>query len=411
MEFIRNYLLNLGLSSEIVSFVMLLLLLILIFVVKIIVDKIIIDILKSIVGRGKSIGKFILQRKVIYRVSHIVPALVILFFTSSFPEYEGAIFIGLNIYFTLIGLFIIFSILDVLEDIYNTKVISKDKPIRGFIQVSKIIFSIASIITIISSLIGQSPIYILSGLGAATAILLIVFKDSLLGLVAGIQISTNDMLRIGDWIEMPKYGADGDVIEISLNTVKVKNWDMTITTIPAYALISDSFKNWRGMSESGGRRIMREILIDINSVSFVSPQLLEKMKKVQVLKNFIHEKEKEIDSYNKKNNIDTTLSINGRRLTNLGIFRAYIYHYLENNSHIHNDMIKMVRQMPSNSKGVPLQVYAFTNDIKWVNFESVQSDIFDHLFAVISEFDLRVYQEPTGHDFKQFFDKNNVNNK
>lgn len=405
VEFIRQYLLNLGFSSDIVSFIMLILLIIIIFIVKVIVDKILVDILKSIVGRGRSIGKFILQRKVIYRISHVFPALVILFFVNSFPEYESGILIGLNIYFTLIGLFIIFSVLDVLEDIYNTKIISKDKPIRGFMQVIKIIFTIATLIVIISNLLGQSPIYILSGLGAATAILLIVFKDSLLGLVAGIQISTNDMLRIGDWIEMPKYGADGDVIEISLNTVKVRNWDMTITTIPAYALISDSFKNWRGMSESGGRRIMRDIIVDINSISFVDTDLLEKMKKVHVLKEFIKEREKEIDSHNKKNNVDTTISINGRRLTNIGIFRAYIYYYLENHPQVHKEMIKMVRQMPSNSKGVPLQVYCFTNDIKWTHFESIQADIFDHLFAVISEFNLRVYQEPTGYDFNNHFSK------
>ncbi|MFT4244559.1 MAG: mechanosensitive ion channel family protein [Candidatus Woesearchaeota archaeon] len=405
VEFIRQNLLDYGFSADIVSFIMLILLIIIIFIVKIIVDKIIVSKLKSIVGRGKSVGKFILQRKVIYKTSHLFPALVILFFVDSFPEYQSAILVALNVYFTLIGLFIIFSVLDVLEDIYNTKVIAKDKPIRGFVQVAKILFTTATLIIIISNLLGQSPIYILSGLGAATAILLIVFKDSLLGLVAGIQISTNNMLRIGDWIEMPKYGADGDVIEISLNTVKVRNWDMTITTIPAYALISDSFKNWRGMSESGGRRIIRDIIVDINSVSFVDSHLLEKMKKVHVLKEFIKEREREIDSHNKKNNIDTTISINGRRLTNLGVFRAYIYYYLENHPQVHKEMIKMVRQMPSNSKGVPLQVYCFTNDIKWTHFESIQSDIFDHLFAVISEFNLRVYQEPSGYDFNNHFNK------
>ena len=404
MQIIRTYLLSLGINEQIVSTILFILLLISIFVVKWIFDEILIKIIKSILGyKSKTIGRFIIKRHVVNRFSHIIPAIVILFFTSSFPDYEKIIIAGLNIYFVLIGLFIIFSIFDVLEDIYNTKTIAKNKPIRGFIQVVKIILSLGGLVIIISNLIGQSPIFILSGFGAATAVLLLVFRDSILGFVAGIQITTNDMLRIGDWIEMPKYGADGDVIEISLNTVKVQNWDRTITTIPAYALISDSFKNWRGMSESGGRRIKRALYIDVNSVSFVTYETLNKLKKVHVLKNFIEQREKEIEDYNKNNNIDTTVIINGRRLTNIGIFRAYVEHYINNNPNIHKEMISMVRQLPSTPKGVPLEIYAFSNDIAWVNFEKIQSDLFDHLFAVIKEFDLKIYQEPSGSDFKEVF--------
>lgn len=407
MQFIRDYLFSIGFNSEIVSFIIFLLLIIGIYIAKLIVDNIIIKILKSVVSkRGKTIGQFIIKRHVLNRVSHILPAFVILFFAGSFPDYESMIMAGLNIYFVLIGLFIVFSILDVLEDIYNTRIDSKDKPIRGLIQVIKIVISIAGVVIIISNMIGRSPLFILSGLGAATAVLLIVFRDSLLGLVAGIQITTNDLLRIGDWIEMPKYDANGDVLEISLNTVKVKNFDGTITTIPAYALISDSFKNWRGMQEQGGRRIMRSLFIDVNSVSFITYRTLNKLKKVHVLKDFIEEKQKEISEYNKKNKIDTTVVINGRRLTNIGVFRAYIEHYLKNNPKIHNDMLMMVRQLPSSSKGIPLEVYAFSNDISWANYEKLQSDIFDHLFAVIQEFDLKIFQEPSGLDFKNSFLKN-----
>ncbi|MFA7576744.1 MAG: mechanosensitive ion channel domain-containing protein, partial [Candidatus Muiribacteriota bacterium] len=241
---------------------------------------------------------------------------------------------------------------------------------------------------------------LLSGIGAMSAILMLVFKDSILGLAASFQLSANNMVNIGDWIEMPKYGADGDVIEITLQTIKVKNWDNTITTIPIYAMVSDSFKNWRGMSESGGRRIKRAINIDMISIKFATPEAIEKFSKMHYLKDYITAKKEEIDKYNKDNNIDTSSPVNGRRITNIGTFRVYIKNYLAANPHIHKNLISMVRQLPPTEQGLPIEIYCFTNDTAWVNYEAIQADIFDHLLSVIEEFDLRVYQLPSGADIR-----------
>jgi miniconductance mechanosensitive channel len=232
-------------------------------------------------------------------------------------------------------------------------------------------------------------------------VLLLIFKDPILGLVAGIQLSANDMLAVGDWLEMPKFGADGDVIDISLTTVKVRNWDKTITTIPAYALISDSFKNWRGMTESGGRRIKRAVHIDATSVRFLDEDDLKRLRRAQLLADYIEHKVRDIEAYNKENQIDPESPVNGRRLTNLGTFRAYLTAYLRAHKGIHKDMTLMVRQLSPGADGVPLEIYAFSNDTAWVNFEGIQADIFDHIFAVIPEFGLRIHQSPTGYDMQQ----------
>jgi miniconductance mechanosensitive channel len=263
------------------------------------------------------------------------------------------------------------------------------------LQGSKIVVGIIAAILIFSFLLDKSPIYLLTGLGAATAILMLIFKDTIMNFVGGVQVTANDLVQIGDWIEMPKYGADGDVIDISLNTVKVQNFDRTITTIPTYALVSDSFKNWRGMIQTGGRRIMRSVTIDLKSIKFCDNEMIDRFEGIKYLQEYIKTKRVEIDDYNKKNNIDNTNIVNGRRLTNIGTFRAYIENYLANHPNIHRDMIFMVRQLQADEKGVPLQIYAFTNDVAWKNFEKIQSDIFDHIFAVIPFFDLKVFQFPT----------------
>mgnify|MGYP001425909292 FL=1 len=233
---------------------------------------------------------------------------------------------------------------------------------------------------------------------------MVIFKDSLLGLVAGVQLTTNDMVRVGDWIEMPKYHADGDVIEISLHTVKVRNWDRTITTIPSYALISDSFKNWRGMHSSGGRRIKRAIHIDTSSIRFCTEEMIEKFRKIHLLTDYINRKEKEIEEYNEKNGIDRSVLVNGRRMTNIGCFRAYVENYLKHHPHIHKEMTLMVRQLAPGEHGLPLEIYAFTAGTQWTFYESVQADIFDHIFAVAPEFGLRVFQNPTGYDLQRLLD-------
>lgn len=281
----------------------------------------------------------------------------------------------------------------------------RNKPLSSYSQVVKILLYIMGFILVLSVLLGKSPIYFLSAFGAMTAILLLVFKDTILGLVASVQISVNDMVRIGDWVEMPKFNADGDVIDINLNTVKVQNWDKTITTIPTYYFITDSFKNWRGMQQSGGRRIKRSIHIDAHSVKLVNPELREKFKKTQLIKDYIEERQKEIENFNKENNIDTSTLINGRRMTNIGVFRKYIEAYLKSHPRIKQDMTVMVRQLASDNKGIPMEIYCFTNTIAWVEYESIQSDIFDHLYATAIYFELNIFQEPGGKDFAMAISK------
>lgn len=294
----------------------------------------------------------------------------------------------------------VMSSLNIVERIYGRYEISRKVPLKSFIQVFKVIFSVVGIIMIVSSVIGKSPVFVLSGLGAATAILMLVFRDSILGLVAGIQLSANQMVSVGDWIEMPKFGADGEVTEVALTTVKVCNWDKTITTVPTYALISDSFKNWRGMSDSGVRRIKRSINLDLQSVHPLNEQELEKMEHIHLLADYLKEKKLEIVAWNTERNVGSQERINARALTNVGTFRAYVVAYLKNHPKIAQDQTILVRHLTPSDKGLPIEVYAFSNDNAWVNFEDIQSDIFDHLMAVIPEFGLKVYQSPTGSDLK-----------
>jgi miniconductance mechanosensitive channel len=241
--------------------------------------------------------------------------------------------------------------------------------------------------------------YFLSGLGALTAVLLLVFKDTILGFVAGIQLSANKMVAVGDWIEMPKYGADGDVIDVALTTVKVQNFDKTITTIPAYALISDSFKNWRGMFQSGGRRIKRAVHIDMQTVMFCNEEMLARFAKIQYISEYIQRKKEELEKHNAKHQVDNSNLVNGRRMTNVGTFRAYVTEYLKNHPKIHRELTFLVRQLAPGESGLPIEIYVFTNDTEWAHYEAIQADIFDHILAVLPEFDLRVFQNPSGMDF------------
>lgn len=294
----------------------------------------------------------------------------------------------------------LFALLNFLEDIFKTESSKRNIPIRGVFQSIKLIAAFTTFIFVVSLLIGKSPVILFSGLGAMTAVLLLVFKDAILGFVAGIQLSANEMLALGDWLEMPKYGADGSVIDISLTTVKVRNWDNTITTIPAYALIADSFKNWRGMSEAGGRRIKRAIFIDATSVKFLQPEDIVRLRRAALLSDYIERKIAEIDAENQQAGIDLSSLVNGRRLTNLGTFRAYLSVYLRQHKSIHPNMTQIVRQLAPEPTGIPLEIYAFSKDTAWVNYETIQSDIFDHVFAILHEFGLRVYQAPSGYDMQ-----------
>ncbi|HEY9031277.1 MAG TPA: mechanosensitive ion channel family protein [Kangiella sp.] len=300
----------------------------------------------------------------------------------------------------LFALLTIFSFLDALYLMGQRKTETRALPLKGIFQSIKIVSVLIIGIFVISILVGKSPLLILSGLGAMTAVVMLVFKDPILGLVAGIQLSANNMLEVGDWLEMPEFGADGDVIEIALTTVKVRNWDKTITTVPTYALISNSFKNWRGMIEAGGRRIKRSVLIDSTSVEFMSDEVIQRLNHSKLLAPYLQQKLEEVNQYNKENGLDMSFRINGRRLTNLGTFRAYLLSYLKSHPQIHQELTLMVRQLEASANGIPLEVYVFTKTTEWAAYEGIQSDIFDHIFAVLPEFGLRVHQTPTGHDVR-----------
>lgn len=277
---------------------------------------------------------------------------------------------------------------------------ARNVPIKGFLQVIRLAYYLVAGLLVASLIVGKAPIYLLSGLGALTAVMMLIFKDPILGFVAGIQLTTNRMVAIGDWIEMPNYGADGDVIDVALTTVKVQNWDKTVTSIPTYALISESFKNWRGMAESGGRRIKRSVSLDMTSIGFCTEEMLTRFSHIQYIQEYLDRKRTEIAEHNKTHNVDNASLVNGRRLTNVGTFRAYVIAYLRNHPMINQDMTFLVRQLPPGPTGLPIEIYVFSADKVWANYEAIQADIFDHILAILPEFDLRVFQEPTGADWR-----------
>lgn len=318
---------------------------------------------------------------------------------STLREFLSSVTLLWVILFVMLALF---SLIDAFAYFARENKRTKNLPIKGFLQAIKLFIALVAIIFMVAVVIGRSPMLIVSGLGAMTAVLMLVFKDPIMGFVAGIQLSVNDMLHIGDWLDMPSYGADGDVIEIGLTTVKVQNWDKTITTIPTYALISDSFKNWQGMTASGGRRIKRAINLDVNSIKFLDEALMARLNKAKLLAPYLNEKASEIEAHNQKEQLDLELKINGRRLTNIGTFRAYLVNYLKNHPHIHQDMTLLVRQLAAEDKGVPMQIYAFTNTTEWAKYEQIQSDVFDHIYAVVDAFDLRIHQALGGADVRQW---------
>ena len=342
------------------------------------------------------------ENRLLLRITLFVPALIIyLFLTELFSGYPQAQAVSagiVNIYFIIVGTLVLDAFINTLHDIYQSFQVSAEIPLKGFSQVLKIFLYGTALILVVSVILDRSPLYLLSGLGALTAVLMLIFKDPILGFTAGLQLISNRMLKNGDWIEMPKYGADGDVADITLTTVKVRNWDNTITTIPTYALINDSFKNWRGMQESRGRRIKRAIHIDMNSIRFCSPAMLERFASMRYIAGYLEQKNRELAQYNADLGEQAQDPANTRRLTNIGTFRAYAVAYLQNHPLINTEMTLMVRQLAPTSQGLPLEVYAFCRDKTWVNYEKVQADIFDHLLAIAGEFDLRVYQYPAGTD-------------
>jgi miniconductance mechanosensitive channel len=282
--------------------------------------------------------------------------------------------------------------------IYAATPVAKERPLKGFVQLVQIVVWIFGGVLIISAVLDRSPLLLLSGFGAMTAIVLLVFKDTNLSLVASVQLTAQDMVRVGDWIEMPQFGADGDVVDVQLHTVKVQNWDKTITTIPTHRLITDSFKNWRGMSQSGARRIKRAIYIDVSTIRMQTEDEVEHFTRFALLKGYIKDKEQELADYNAGLVTEVDAEVNRRRLTNIGTFRAYAYNYLKNHPKVHKGMTLIVRQLGPGPEGLPLEIYCFTNTTEWAEYEDIQSDIFDHLLAIVPEFGLRLYQKPAGTD-------------
>lgn len=348
------------------------------------------------------LDNLVVENKVFDRLALVVPVLIIQFsipiVLPQYPQVEAITRQVVTIIFIIAAVMVIGSLVNALRAIYQTFKVSKDIPLTGFVQVIKIAIYFVSAVLIISVIFNRTPVYFFSGLGAMTAVLMLIFKDPILGFVAGIQLISNRMLKHGDWIEMPKYGADGDVLEISLTTVKVRNWDKTITTIPTYALITDSFKNWRGMQESQGRRIKRSIIIDMSTIRFCTPEMLERFSQIRFISDYMQRKNQEIEAHNADLGVPAEDTVNARCLTNIGTFRAYVKAYLQNHSMIHTGMTFLVRQLAPTENGLPLQIYVFCRDKTWANYEAVQSDIFDHLLAIIPEFDLRVFQQPSGND-------------
>ena len=337
----------------------------------------------------------LLEQKVFNKLPYLIPLIFLYSLRDVVPFFKSVD----RFLIALIALIILISLnalINAINDVYRKSKFAEKLNIKSYAQVVKLILNSVGIIIIAALLAGKSPIYFLSGLGALTAVLILVFKDTILSLVSSVQISSNDLFKIGDWIEAPQFGADGNVIDIALHSVKVQNWDKTICVVPTNQLINSSFKNWRGMSESGGRRIKRSIKINMKSIKFCSDSMIEKFKTIYLLKDYMEEKLKEINVHNIDKKIDEADVVNRRSLTNVGTFRAYIKFYLKNNAKIHNDMTFLVRQLAPQSDGLPIEIYVFSNDTNWVNYEAIQSDIFDHLLAILPEFDLEVFQNLTG---------------
>ncbi|WP_407919323.1 mechanosensitive ion channel family protein [Croceicoccus estronivorus] len=339
------------------------------------------------------------------RLANVIPALIVahgIVFVPYLPE--GAIAVIRNVARACIVLSVAFALsggLNYVNELYQRRPEARSRPIKGYIQVLKIVLFGGATILIIATLMEQSPLLLLSGLGAMAAVLMLVFKDTILSLVASVQLGSNDMLRVGDWIEMPQLNADGDVVDIALHTVKVQNWDKTITTIPTHRLIAESYKNWRGMQESGGRRIKRSLLIDQNSVRFLQPDEIQRVRRFRLLDDYVARKDEEIRRWNDNALGDEGDPVNARRLTNVGTFRAYVFAYLQAHDQIRDDMTLLVRQLTPTSQGLPLEIYCFTSTVAWDEYEAIQADIFDHLLAIMPEFGLRIFQEPSGLDLHE----------
>lgn len=410
---LKELLLNWGLSEQNASITKSLIIVSLILIVAylsyFIANKIIFRVVHKLITKTKNTwDDIVFQPKIFKRLSHLVPAIIIYYFAEiglvNFPGTASIIQSIAYIYMIFAGMLVLDTFLTNLHSAYLTLPISNERPIKGYIQSVKIISYAVGIIFILSVLIGKSPGALFASLGAIAAILILVFKDTILGFVSSIQLSANQMVKPGDWISMPTRNADGTVMEITLNTVKVQNWDKTISTIPTYALISESFQNWKGMEESKGRRIARSVYIDVKSIRFCDDAMLNKFKKIKLIRDYIEQKQNEIEKHNKELGVDDNDKVSRRNLTNVGVFRKYMEIYLEKNPKIHDNKppyLILVRHFQPTDKGLPIQIYCFSKDQAWADFEQVQADIFDHILAVVPEFELNIFQTPSGNDVRQ----------
>lgn len=412
-EFLENmeqWLLGLGMNADFAQFskvaISLVAVILLAFIAKLIVQEILLVTVEKLAKKTENVwDDSLVERKVFQKLSRIAQAFVVIFtieialsdYSLSISQFIEKICV---LYIVFVLVLVLSALLDALHDIYLTTQTAQIRPIKGYVQLVKIIIFLLGAVVLVSIMIEKNPLNLLVGMGASAALLMLVFKDTILGFVASVQVSANNMVKPGDWIQMPGRNADGTVLDISLNTVKVQNWDRTISTIPTYALVSESFTNWKGMQESDGRRIKRSLYIDMRSVQFCSPELIEKLKTIHYLKEYIEQRSLEIDAFNKTMQMDTSMPVNGRRMTNLGVFRKYVELYLRNNPNINTNATLIVRQLQPTDKGIPLEIYCFSMEKSWELYEIIQSDLFDHILAVVPHFELRLFQNPSGDDFK-----------
>ena len=371
----------------------------------VIANRILLRLVKVAARRTKTTwDDALLEARLFSRLSHLLPALIVYVAApvvlDAYPRIAAATAAAALVYVALVGMAVFDSLLKGGERIYQSFAVSRSFEIRTIVQIMRVVVYFVGGVTVLATLLGKSPLVFFSGLGAFTAVLLLIFKDTILGFVAGIQLTANNMVRCGDWIEMPEHDADGTVLDVSLTTVKVQNWDKTITTIPTYALVAEPFKNWRGMEESEGRRIKRAVHLDVTSIKFCDGEMIERFKKIQSISDYVERKLEEVSAYNRERQIDESLMVNGRHLTNVGTFRAYLEHYLRNHAKVHPDMTFLVRQLDPTEHGLPIEIYVFSTDQAWANYEAIQADIFDHVLAVLPLFDLRPFQAPTGSDVR-----------
>lgn len=397
-------LIDFGVSEEVAAYlnmlVLLVGLLIIIFLIDIVIRKLLISAFNQFAKRSKTnFDDLLVSNKAPRNIAHIIPLLIAIEFVpdvfTDFYNFEIIVEKILKVFAIVLTLWIARSLLHTVRDYLKTLPRLKDKPIESYIQVFMIFAWLAGVMSAIAIITGIPFLKFLTGLGAISAVIILVFKDTILGFVASIQVSINDMLRIGDWITFEKYGADGDVIEITLATVKVQNWDKTITTIPTYALISDSFKNWRGMTSSGGRRIKRAVNIKQHSIKCLSEADIESLKKIELIRSYLEKRQQDITEFNTSHNINKSMPLNGRNLTNVGVFRKYVQTYIERHSAVNKDMTIMVRQLAPTSQGLPIEIYAFSTDKRWVNYEYIMADIFDHVLAAVPYFGLEIFEYPS----------------